>query len=257
MATLPAGARIPLPHKGELRVCESPDGLPYLGATTPADASGNGKVSGFDVDLLTLVATRLHAAPVFIRTDPRLVLDGSGLRAKTCDLVTGLTTWRGFKKTFTLTKPYDRRDFAILTKKGGPATLAALAGKRVGVVGTGEGDVTTDYVAYLKRYNAAHGNRIVLEPQNDPNAELMMAQAGRLDAIVTDDGRAYYDAKKTPGLTVGARFGAGYTVVFGVRKGNKALAKQVDAALADAAGNGQYAKAYRTWFGRAPSWLPR
>lgn len=259
MAKMPAGSKVPLARKGTLRVCEYGHGLPYLGAASGADPSvtGHGKVSGFDVDVLALVATRLRASPLFVRTDARQLLTGAALRAKACDIVPELTTWAGLKKTFRLTHAYSRRDFAILTKKGGPATLAALRGKRVGVAGSeGGGDPATDYVTFLKKYNTAHGNRIRITPQQRYDVTLQMLKVGRLDAIVTDSGQAFYDAKRDPSLTAGARFGDGYTTVFGVSTGNMSLAKQVNAALADAAGNGHYAKAYRDWFGREPTWRP-
>ena len=259
MAKVPAGTKVPLAHKGTLRVCEFGRGLPYLGAASGSDASvtGNGKVRGFDVDMLTLVAARLRATPLFVRMDVREILEGTGLRAKACDIVPELTAWRGLKKTFTLTRPYSRRDFAILTKKGGPTSLAALRGKRVGVSGSeGGGDPSMDYVTFLKRYNTAHGNQIRITPEQRDDVTLEMLKTGRLDAIVTDSGKAFYDAGRDPALTAGVRFGDGYTTVFGVRKGNRALAKQVDAALTDAAANGHYAKAYRDWFHREPTWRP-
>jgi ABC-type amino acid transport substrate-binding protein len=258
MATMPAGAKAPLRHKGQLRVCALITGMPYLSETSNAELSGGtGKVRGFDVDVLGLVAKRMRAAPLFVKLSPTLVVNGAGLRSGACDVVAGLSDWPGFKETFTTTRPYERRAFAILTKKGGPASLAALAGKRVGVMGTGGGDDTTrDYVAYLRKYNTAHGGRINLVPQTDENAESAMLRAGQLDAVVTDDGQAAYDVKKQPGLSVAGTFGGGYGMVFGVRKGDSALAKQIDAALADAGDNGQYATAYWNWFARRPAWTP-
>ena len=255
MATMPAGTKVELARKGRLQVCESPGGLPYLGASGPG-VGGNGKVSGFEVDLLRLIAARLRATPLFVRTDPAELLDGGPLREKVCDVTPGLTAWGGFNKTFTLTRPYDHRSFAVLTKKGGPATVAGLAGKRVGVFGSGGGDAATDYATYLRKYNDAHGNAIHLIPQTDRLAQVAMLKAGRLDAVVTDDGRAAYNAKKDPTLTAGTPFGPGYTTVFAVRKGNKPLTRQINAALKDAATNGQYAKTYQDWFGHTPTWRP-
>lgn len=256
MARVPAGTKVPLVHKGRLTVCEEPTGLPYIGVANGSDVSGNGKVSGFDVDLLSLVATRLRVAPLFVRTEPQEYLDGTALKNKACDLVPSLIPWSGFRKTFALTKPYGRFRLAILTKKGGPATLAALAGKQVGVIGSGGGDASTDAATYLKQYNAAHGNQIHVMPVNDINQAEYALKEGGIGAVVTDDGRALYEAKKDPSLAAGAELGSGYSEVFGVRKGDKALVTQINAALADAAGNGHYAKAYQDWFGRRPTWLP-
>lgn len=253
MAKVPAGVKTGLAHKGRLQVCEAADGLPYLGAT---GESGNSKVSGFEVDLLTLIATRLRATPLFVRTEPTEMFDGAPLRAKLCDVIPGLTPWSGFKKTFGLTHPYDHRAFAILTKKGGPTTLPALAGKRVGVISRGGTDPTTDAATYLRNYNDAHGDTIHLIPQTDELAEAAMLKAGQLDAIATANGRAAYTAKKDPTLTSSPPFGPGYKTVFAVRKANKPLANQINAALTDAATNGQYTKAYQNWFGQPPTWQP-
>lgn len=252
MARIPAGTKVPLVRKGALSVCTEATGLPYIG-----EAGGSPtKVHGFDVDLLTLVATRLRVAPVFVQTKPAEYFDGTVLKKRICDLAPGLLPTVGARKTFALTKPYARYDFAILTKKGGPATLAALAGKQVGVTG-GSGDAPTDVARYLNAYNAAHGNRIhVTIPMNNNDLQRFTLKEGRIAALVTDSGHALYYAKEDPDLAVGARFGSGYPEVFGVRKGDKPLVTQINAALTDAVGNGRYAKAYQTWFGTTPTWLP-
>jgi polar amino acid transport system substrate-binding protein len=255
MATMPAGTKVPLKHKGQLRVCALISGEPYV-SEGAAGVAGTGKVHGFDVDVLSLVGERIKAAPIFVKLNPEVVVNGTALRSGACDIVTGLTDWSGFAKTYRLTKPYERRSFALLTKKGGPASPAALAGKRVGVIGDGGGTAASDPYAYLKRYNAAHGGQIRLVPQTDTDAEVVMVQNGALDAMATDDGRARYYAKKQPSLAASGVFGPGYPLVFGVRKGDGALARQVDAALADAGGNGQYASAYWNWFGVRPAWTP-
>lgn len=260
MAGVPAGVTVPLVHKQRLTVCENPTGMPYLGETSQSSLTGNGKVSGFDVDVLSLVGQRLGVKPLFMKVDPQKIFTGSADLSKTCDLVAaGFPQDPFFAKWYDLTHSYLRRDFAILVKKGSTYTsLASLAGKRVGVYGTGGpgGDPKIDYVSYLKQYNSKHGNRIQVVQQREKSQVLSMLQGGRVDAIVSDSGTALYNAKKDPRLRVAAQIGAGYARTFGVPKGNKALVKQINAALADAADNGQYAHAYATWFGGRPSWLP-
>lgn len=258
MATMPAGTKVALEHKGQLRVCALVSGAPYIseGNSDTGSGTGSGLVHGFDVDVTSLVAKRLRATPVFERLEGRDFIKGSVLPAHRCDIVDGLTDWSGFKKVYRLSVPYERRAFSLLTKKGGPASPAALAGKRVVVTGDPGGDPATDPYAYLKRYNAAHGGRIQLVQQSTADVAVMMVRTGQAAAMLTDEGRAHYYAKKQPELAAGATFGTPTNLVYGVRKGNKTLAEQVDAALADAGGNGQYASAYWTSFGVRPAWTP-
>jgi polar amino acid transport system substrate-binding protein len=249
MAKLPAGVVVPLVKPGLLTVCSHLGGAPYV----YTDSRFSDKVSGFDVDVLNLVGQRLGVQVLFVETDPRQFLTGQALNQNRCDVIAG--SFSAIPETaqyFDATAPYLKRDFGLLVQSASSAkSLDGLAGKRVGVM---KGTLAEDY---LTEYNASHGGRIVAVPVNDSSLSVAGLKANQFDAVLFESPTAYYYAHQSPGqLHVAAEVGPSQDVNFGVRRGNTALHQQIDAALADAGGNGQYAKAYVDWFGRPPSWVP-
>jgi polar amino acid transport system substrate-binding protein len=260
MARMPAGTKLSLVHPGQLTVCEGYDGWPFLspkssaetgafGGTRPAD-----KDVGFDADLLLLIGQRIGVTPVVIENpvSPQDLLDGKALTEKFCDVfATGMDDPKNFPQMLASIS-YFRMDSAILTRGSKPYTsVAQLAGKKVGALQTSGQDE-------LAAYNAEHGNTIEVQRINDPNLLVYGLRGGHYDAVVIGNAQALFSVVSNPNdnLHVTAELGQAYSRRFAVRGGNMALLDQINAALTDAANNGQYAKAYRDWFGISPTVLP-
>jgi len=258
MEKMPSGTKVPLVRPGRLTICEGFAGSPYIapkGGTTVPGRQGGGTAEGFDVDLLILVAERLGVTPLVTPVQSLDLVQGTAMRQGRCDLAAGAFPDNAYtRKLFLPSAPYLRRGPAILTGAGARHTsLASLAGKRVGVI---EGDVVGEEA--VKRHNAQGGTPILVQRTERAIIQYMLMN-GRLDAAVVDGGLALYlvNRRVRDGrLRIGAELGPMENVVFGIRPGNKALARQVNAALADAARNGRYARAYANWFGTAPKWVP-
>lgn len=260
MAKMPAGTDAGLRNKGRLTVCQGPAGSPFFQQTDGSGSATGGttREKGFDVELLTLVGQRIGAAPLISGyNDTAHMLDGQALKSGVCDVLAGVSvdTPTSFPQ-MSFSVPYFTEDTAILAKKGTHYTsLDRLAGKRVGAMDRGAGAPQDE----LDTYNSKHGNKIQVKRVSDNNALFMMLRAGQLDAVVTTSAKALGTIAQYPdwGLEVGGEFGDHFQFRYAVRKDNTALLKQIDAALEDAGSNGQYAKAYRTWFGGEPTSVPK
>jgi polar amino acid transport system substrate-binding protein len=183
---------------------------------------------------------------------PQDLLDGKALTQKFCDVfATGMDDPKNFPH-LSASVSYFRMDSAILTSGAKRYTsVAQLAGKKVGALPAGGPDE-------LDAYNAQHGNTIAVQRIDDPGALVYGLRGGHLDAVVIGNAQALYSVVSNPtdDLRVTAELGPSYSRRFAVREGNTALLDQINAALTDAAHNGQYAKAYFEWFGSSPTGLP-
>ncbi len=259
MAKMPAGTDAGLKIKGRLTVCQGPAGAPFFEGTdsTGSAAGGTTHEKGFDVDLLTLVGERIGAVPVISGyNDEMHMIDGTALKQGVCDIVGGVApdSPASFPE-MSFSVSYFTKDQAILSKQGAHYTsLDALAGKRVGASenDTGQPDA-------LDTYNSTHSKKIKVTRSRMPEEFYGQLRMNQMDAVVTSNARAMNIVAEHPdwGMTASGEFGDRFQARFAVRKDNTALLKQIDAALADAGGNGQYAKAYRTWFGGEPASVPK
>ncbi len=260
MAKMPAGAKLSLVHPGQLTVCEGLDGWPFLSPKTSAETGAFGGIGpsdedvGFDANLLLLIGQRIGATPVVIANpvSPQDLLDGKALTEKFCDVfATGMDDPKNSPQ-MSASISYFRMDSAILTSASKHYTsVAQLAGKRVGALQASGQDE-------LAAYNAQHGNTIEVQRINDPNLLVYGLRGGHYDAVVIGNAQALFSVVSNPNddLHATAGLGQAYSRRFAVREGNMALLDQINAALTDAARNGQYAKAYRDWFGISPTVLP-
>ncbi|MET8011189.1 transporter substrate-binding domain-containing protein [Streptomyces sp. NPDC005271] len=258
MAKMPAGTELALAHKGRLTVCRGPAQAPFLETTDTSQSVGGseiGRIKGFDVEMLSRIGDRISIPPEFDSTFPiDQVLDGTVLNRKVCDVVGGISpdSPSAFPQ-MSFSVPYFTKKTAILVKGDKRYTsLDQLAGKQVGT--TTSSGLPDD----LDTYNTKHSKKIVVKRIEFPEAVVSMLLAGQVDAVVIGNGVAKNAVAehKDQDLHVTAEFGKAYQARFAVRKGNTALLRQINAALADAGRNGQYAKSYRLWFGEEPPSVP-
>lgn len=254
MKKMPPGTKLNLIHKGQLTVCQGMARSPFF-----VQKSGAVLEKGFDVDMLHLVADRLGVKPQ-ISSYPsdqlshlKDLMGGRLFQDGVCDVAAGIAidTPKSFPGV-AFSQPFFPGSEAILEKKGAHYTsLDKLAGKRVGAIDSGGPDE-------LDAYNGKHDPDIKVTRLADPQMMYAQLKAGQLDAVVIGRAQAMHTASthRAWDLEVGGIFGAKWRDVFAVKKGNTALLTQINAALADAGSNGQYADSYRTWFGTEPDSVP-
>ncbi|GMA15203.1 amino acid ABC transporter substrate-binding protein (plasmid) [Deinococcus metallilatus] len=195
-------------------------------------------LTGFEVELMNEVARRLDLKPVWkYQPFDNLLI---GLNQNRFDIVVGshgITPER--LKAVDFSTPDYCSGGVILSRAGGPRTVADLRGKVVAVqVGT----------TYYQRLRAVPGVGEIRTLPGDPEA-LQHLLSGRSDAFVTDRFVALAaQAKAPPGkLQLGSMLFQ-EKIGFAVKKGNTAVTNAVDGALKSMMQDGTYEKISRKYF---------
>jgi polar amino acid transport system substrate-binding protein len=231
------GQNIELVHEGQLTTCT---GLPYK----PFQYEENGKVVGFDVDLVDLVAEKLNVKQVIVDTPFDSIQSGADLNSGKCDLAAaGMTITEVREKNLDFSEPYFDATQALVAKKGsGIEDLSDLQGKKLGVQ---NGTTGYDYA----QKNAKGAELVNFE---DLGLLLNAVETGRVDAGINDNGVLYDWVKEKTDFEVVTEFDTGEQYGIGVRTGNKALLDLINETLDEAKKSGEYDKIYEKWFGKKP-----
>lgn len=233
----PAGDKPQLVSAGKLLNCT---GLPYK----PFEYEEGGKVIGFDVDLVDLVAKKLGVTQEVIDTPFDGIQSGADFNAGKCDLAAaGMTITDTRKQNIDFSDPYFEATQALVAKKGsGISGLEQLKGKKVGVQNTTTGQ------EYAQK-NAPDAELVVFE---DLGLLLQAVETGAVDAGMNDNGVLYDWVKEKTDFEVTKEFATGEEYGIGVKKGNAALLKVINEAIAEAKSSGEYDKIFEKWFGTKP-----
>ncbi|MEU3825288.1 basic amino acid ABC transporter substrate-binding protein [Streptomyces sp. NPDC029080] len=222
---------------GQLTTCTH---LPY----PPFQSDVDGKVQGFDVSLIDLVAKDLGVKQEILDTPFENFKTGAFLNSGQCDLAAaGMTITPERAKNVDFSDPYFEATQAVLVAKdSGIGSLADVKakGKKLGAQAQTTGE---DYVRG-KGYDP-----ISFESSD---AVLNGLRAGQVQAVVIDypvvqgwlKDKANADKfKVVDNIKTGEQYG------FTVKKGNKALLDAINKALKDAKADGTYKKIYEKWIG--------
>jgi polar amino acid transport system substrate-binding protein len=240
----PVAGGVKLVHAGKLTTCTH---LPY----PPFQSEQGGKVVGFDVDLVDLIAQKLGVRQDIVDTPFEGIKSGQDLDTGKCDIAAaGMTITPERKAVIDFTQPYFDATQAMLVKKGAPYdSLASLAGKKLGVQ---TGTTGKDYVMAHKPAGVS-----VVE-YDDLATEQQALATGQIDAAVNDLPVWLDYIKKNPGrFEVSTQFNTGEQYGFGIRKGgNPQLLRTANEVLAKAKSDGTYTRLYEKWFGTKPKTIP-
>ncbi|MGW2744219.1 transporter substrate-binding domain-containing protein [Streptomyces sp. NPDC001450] len=222
---------------GQLTTCTH---LPY----PPFQSEINGKVQGFDVSLIDLVAKDLGVKQQILDTPFENFKTGAFLNSGQCDLAAaGMTITAERKKNVDFSDPYFEATQAVLVdKKAGVNSLADVKakGKKLGA----QAQTTGEDYARSKGFDPVSFH--------SSDAVLNGLRTGQVQAVVIDypvvqgwlKDKANADAfKVVDNLNTGEQYG------FTVKKGNTALLAAVNKALKDAKADGTYKKLYEQWIG--------
>ncbi len=234
-SSVPEG--IDLVVEGKLTNCT---GLPYK----PFEYEEGGKVIGFDVDLVDLLATKFGVEQSVIDTPFDGIQSGADLDSGKCDVAAaGMTITDIRKENFDFSDPYFEATQALVVKKGSGITdLTQLSGKKLAVQ---NGTTGADYA----EANATGAELVVFE---DLGLLLTAVETGQADAGINDNGVLYDWVKDKTDFEVSKEFDTGEEYGIGVRKGNAKLLEELNKVLADAKSSGEYDRIYEKWFGVKP-----
>ncbi|MEW2358781.1 transporter substrate-binding domain-containing protein [Spirillospora sp. NPDC029432] len=232
---------VKLIKKGSLTSCTH---LPY----PPFQEEKGGKVVGFDVDMIDLVAKKLGVTHKIVDTPFETMKTGSALNAGKCDIVMG---------GMTITP--DRTKFMDVSKPYFDATQALLAKKDSGI--TSLDDVKTKKLK-LGSQASTTGEDFVKGKGFDPRsfdnstAELDGLRTGQVDVIVQDDPvvRVWLkDPATAAKYSIVANLETGEQYGFWIRKGhNPKLVELTNQVIAETKANGTYKQMYEKWLGPMP-----
>jgi polar amino acid transport system substrate-binding protein len=242
-ANQPAGVR--LVTAGKLTTCTN---LPY----PPFQSRAGGKVVGFDVEMIDMVARRLGVTQEFVDIDFDAIKGGTALNGGRCDVAAaGMTITDERKRNLDFSDPYFDEYLAIMTEKGvGVRTLDDVEAKNLGL---GVQAATT---------NLDHAKAEGFDPKQykDSGKLLLALQSGQVD-VALQDLPVVNTWLKNPDIA--ARFelvgqvNTGAQYGFAVRKGgNPELLETINDVLATAIKDGTWTRMYQRWMGSAPASTP-
>ncbi|MFG3541906.1 MULTISPECIES: ABC transporter substrate-binding protein [Streptomyces] len=231
------GGELELVKSGKLTTCTH---LPY----EPFQVRKGDAVVGFDVDLVDLVAKKLDVTQEIVDTPFEGIQSGEDLNARKCDLAAaGMTITPVRAKNLDFSVGYFDATQAMIAKKGSSFTsLASLEGKKLGVQQGTTGET----------YAQKNAKGVTTVQFEDLALLLTAVKTGQVDAAVNDNGVLFEYVRKNPDTQVTAEFDTGEEYGIGVRTGNDALRKEIDAVIASAKSDGSYDRIYKKWFPAAP-----
>ncbi|MFH9828490.1 transporter substrate-binding domain-containing protein [Streptomyces bobili] len=232
-----AAGGVELVKAGQLTTCTH---LPY----PPFQSEIDGKVQGFDVSLVDLVAEDLGVKQEILDTPFENFKTGAFLNSGECDLAAaGMTITEERKKNVDFSDPYfDATQAVLVNKDAGVNSLAEIKSKNV-KLGAQAQTTGEDYVV-------KQGFDPVSFESSD--AVLNGLRTGQVKAVVIDypvvqgwlKDKANADAFQiVDNLNTGEQYG------FTVKKGNTELVAAINKAIADARADGTYKKLYEQWIG--------
>ncbi|MEU9668287.1 transporter substrate-binding domain-containing protein [Streptomyces bobili] len=232
-----AAGGVELVKAGQLTTCTH---LPY----PPFQSEIDGKVQGFDVSLIDLVAQDLGVKQEILDTPFENFKTGAFLNSGECDLAAaGMTITEERKKNVDFSDPYfDATQAVLVNKDAGVNSLAEIKSKNV-KLGAQAQTTGEDYVV-------KQGFDPVSFESSD--AVLNGLRTGQVKAVVIDypvvqgwlKNKADADAYEiVDNLNTGEQYG------FTVKKGNTELVAAINKAIADARADGTYKKLYEQWIG--------
>ncbi|WP_105975028.1 transporter substrate-binding domain-containing protein [Streptomyces geranii] len=220
---------------GQLTVCTH---LPY----PPFQSEIDGKVQGFDVSLVDLVAKNLGVKQEILDTPFENFKTGAFLNSDQCDLgAAGMTITEERKKNVDFSDPYfDATQAVLVDKKSGITSFDGLGDKKVGAQAQTTGE------DYAKEKG--------LDPVSFESSDAVLngLRTGQVDAVIIDypvvqgwlKDKATADAfQVVDNLNTGEEYG------FTVKKGNAKLLAAINKAITDAKADGTYKKLYEQWIG--------
>ncbi|MFC9326989.1 transporter substrate-binding domain-containing protein [Kitasatospora sp. NPDC057015] len=228
---------VQLAGAGHLKTCTH---LPY----PPFQSEQNGKVVGFDVDLIDLVAKKLGVTQEIVDTPFENFKTGAFLNSGQCDIAAaGITITAERKKNVEFSVPYFDATQAVLARKGvGAASLADLAarGKKLGT----QAQTTGEEYAQKQGFNPVSFE--------SSDALLNGLRTSQVDAVVIDypvvqgwlkDSANSAAFDQIDNLNTGEQYG------FSLKKGNAKLLAVVNQVIAEARADGTYRQSYEKWIG--------
>ncbi|GGK33155.1 hypothetical protein GCM10010124_27350 [Pilimelia terevasa] len=205
----------------------------------------DGRVVGFDVDIVDLVAKNLKVTQEVKDMPWEGIKSGQALNSGQCDIAAaGITITEDRKKVLDFSDSYFNATQAMVMRADAAyAKLEDLKGKKVGV------QAATTGAEYVEKQNKDGNLGLEVVSYRDLAALKQALATNQVEVAVNDMPVLALQVKKEPTkYTVGATFDTGEKYGFALKKGgNPKLVEAVNKAIADARSDGTYDKIYKQW----------
>lgn len=226
---------------GQITTCTH---LPYA----PFQSEKDGKVVGFDVSMIDLVAEDLGVKQEVVDKSFETIKTGADLNASVCDVAAaGMTITDERKVNLDFSVPYFNATQALLAHKGVKAATVEDITKQKLKLGSQSSTTGEDF---------AHEHGADPQSFESSDAELNGLRAGQVDVIVQDYPVVQNwlkDPANSAKFEIVGNLDTGEQYGFAVRKGgNPKLLAAINQAIKDAKSDGTYKKLYEQWIGPMP-----
>lgn len=230
-----AAANLSLISPGTLTVCSDVPYAPF----EDFDKSAPSGFKGFDVDMVSKIASDLGLKLKYLDEDFDGLQSGLTLNAGTCDLVaSALTITPDRQKHLQFTDGYYDSEQSLLVPDGSSITsIADLKGKKVGVQKGTTGE------AYAQQH--ATGATPVSFPSDAE--EFLALKAGQVDALLQDL-PVNLAHQQAGGYKVVQQYNTGEKYGFAAKLGNTSLVNAINADLTKMKSDGTYKAIYNKYF---------
>ncbi|GCB50465.1 ABC transporter substrate-binding protein [Streptomyces sp. NL15-2K] len=232
-----AAGGVELVKGGQLTTCTH---LPY----PPFQSEIDGKVQGFDVSLIDLVAKDLGVKQEILDQPFENFKTGGSLNSGQCDLAAaGMTITEERKKNVDFSAPYfDATQAVLVDKKAGVDSLAAVKSKNVKLGAQAQ----TTGEDYAKKQG--------FDPVSFESSDAVLngLRTGQVKAVIIDYPVVQgwlKDKANAAAFQVVDNLNTGEQYGFTVKKGNTKLLTAINKAITDAKADGTYKRLYEQWIG--------
>ena len=219
--------------------------LPY--APFQSEDKKTGKVVGFDVDVIDLVAKKLGVTQKIVDTPFETMKTGSALNAGKCDIqMGGMTITDDRKRFMAVSTPYFDVTQALLAKKGSGIKSVEDVKSRKLKIGSQAATTGEDF---------ARGKGVDPRSYDNVNAELDGLRTGQVDVVILDHPVAQVWLKDPANAQyeMAANMVTGEQLGMWMRKDhNPELVKLTDQVITQAKADGTYKRIYEKWIGPMP-----
>lgn len=233
-----AGCGSPAEKENDIKVGTNAEFPPF------EKLEGNGKITGFDAEILSAVAEAENLSLDFQHVGWDVMLNGVA-RGRLDAGISAITITKERQKIYDFTEPYFEAKQVILVPSASQVkTLKDLEGKKIGVQSSTTGEQVVQK-AFGNTYPGLKRYDVISSAVED-------LKLGRIDAVVVDEavnaeylkklGKSQFKTVQDPSMP-----SESYGMI--VKKGNRELLNQLNAGLKKIKQNGTYDKIYAKYFG--------
>ena len=211
----------------------------------PFEYVSEGEKVGFEVDLMSEVASRLELQPQFVDTRWEVIMEEMAERRFDC-IVGGITITPGRRQLLAWSAPFMTTTLSLIVdaaRSPGMTGFADLKGRTIGV----QAATTDDTTAVAMRRAGKIGNVRVYQFSQLTEA-IADLRSGRIAAVMKVSPAASWFVRKTPGLRIlGQIPDDPQPLGIGFNRANSPLVNAVDGVLAKMQRDGGYATIAKHW----------